>query len=277
MPLFSHKEVIRMKLESIPVDLLKKLADAKKVSAKKAGDLVKNLVALPLSQNELDIFVREQYAKKVQERQRVVSDETLLNELNKVQNFQWGVVQGQLDNKIQVQYVRKYYKYDTLLQRVKDELYDSVRDYVVCTWYNHWTTVIIEDLISIHLKVIPTLKNIKGVDIFFDGQPFDLKITYLPAGYNGENETLSDLKNLAIWLYENQGEQRFGSDNRMFVVVHDRQNREDSWKIKRDINFLKTKINNFFQDEKVSADDEVIFTFKKHTYTALTKILMIAK
>jgi len=40
--------------------------------------------------------------------------------------------------------------------------------------------VLIEEYISTHPKVIPTIKNIKGIDIFFNDQPFDLKITYLP-------------------------------------------------------------------------------------------------
>ncbi|MBN2020717.1 MAG: hypothetical protein JW749_10900 [Sedimentisphaerales bacterium] len=277
MPLLSNKEVLRLKLESVPADLLKELATIKELPGRKKGEIVKSLAALPFNQDELDKFIRERYAKKVQERQKTIPDDILLNELHKVQSFQWGVVQGQLDNKIQVQYVRKYYKYDILLQRVKDELFDSVRDYVICTWYNHWTTVIIEDLISTHPKVVPTLNNLKGVDIFFDGQPFDLKITYLPSGYDGGCNTSSDLKKLAVWLYENQGDQRFGSDNRMFVVVHDRQNREDSWKIKKDINFIKASIDKFFKEEKVSSDDEVVFTFKKNTYTALSKILFIAK
>lgn len=215
--------------------------------------------------------------EKAKARQAEISDNDLLKELHKVKTFQWGVVQGQLDNKIQVQYVRKYHRYENLLTHVENELYGSVKDYVICTWYNHWTTVIMEDLISSHPKIIPTLKNIKGVDLFFDGQPFDLKTTYMPAGYPNPVNARSEPKELAVWLYENQGAQRFGADNRLFVIVHDTQKPGDSWKIKRDINFIKQNIDRFFEQETISEEDEIVFNFQRKSYTAITKILFIVK
>lgn len=109
------------------------------------------------------------------------------------------------------------------------------------------------------------------------GQPFDLKTTYMPAGYPSTRDALSNPRNLAVWLYENQGAQRFGADNRLFVVVHDRQKPEDSWKIKMDINFIKQNVDRFFERESVSEADEIVFTFQRQTYTAITKILFIVK
>lgn len=82
---------------------------------------------------------------------------------------------------------------------------------------------------------------------------------------------------LAIWLYENQGAQRFGADNRLFVILHDSQKPEDSWKIKRDINFIKQKIDRFFEEETISGEDEIVFNFQRQSYTAITKVLLIVK
>lgn len=277
MGLLSSTEALRLKLATIPAPLLKDLAEANNIQADKSSELIKKLVSSQIGGEQLDKFIKEKYAQKVKERQNEISDHELLKELHKVQNFQWGVIQGQLDNKIQVQYVRKYCRYETLLTHVADELYGAVKDYVICTWYNHWTTVIMEDLISTHPKVIPTLKNIKGVDLFFDGQPFDLKTTYMPAGYADVEEVISNPQKLAIWLYENQGAQRFGSDNRLFVIVHDKNNPENSWKIKRDIGFIKENIDRFFQTERVSEKDEIVFTYQRQTYTAITKVLLIVK
>ena len=79
------------------------------------------------------------------------------------------------------------------------------------------------------------------------------------------------------WLYENQGAQRFGSDNRLFIVLHDTKNADESWRIKRDIDFVKNNINMFFDTETVTKKDEIVFTFQKHTYTAISKILLLAK
>ena len=84
----------------------------------------------------------------------------------------------------------------------------------------------IEGLISQHPRVVPTLKNYKGIDIFFDDQPFDLKITYLPRNYTLA-EALKNPRELIIWLYENQGPQRFGADNRLLVVLASKNKLED--------------------------------------------------
>ena len=187
-----------------------------------------------------------------------------------------GLEEGQLDQKIQAEYVRRFVRYDELLNNVKAKLHDDVTNYVICTWYNHWTTVLIEEHISTHPKVIPTIKNIKGIDIFFDSQPFDLKVTYLPREYKPIDAVKSP-SDLAIWMYENQGAQRFGADNRLFVVLLDKENPERSWELKRSFALVFQKIDNFFDKETVSKDDEIVFTFKRKTYTAVTKVLMMTK
>ena len=100
---------------------------------------------------------------------------------------------------------------------------------------------------------------------------------YMPAGYTDVEEVISNPQKLAIWLYENQGAQRFGADNRLFVIVHDKNTPENSWKIKRDIGFIKENIDKFFQTERVSEKDEIVFTYQRKTYTAITKVLLIIK
>jgi len=194
----------------------------------------------------------------------------------KIETFSWGVVQGQLDQKIQTEYVRRIVRYEDLLNNVKAKLHDEVTNYVICTWFNHWTTVLIEEHISTHSKVIPTIKNIKGIDIFFNGQPFDLKVTYLPREYN-PIDAVRNPSDLAVWMYENQGAQRFGADNRLFIVLLDKDNPERSWELKRDFTLVFQKIDNFFDKESVSKKDEIIFTFGRKTYTAVTKVLIITK
>lgn len=103
---------------------------------------------------------------------------------------------------------------------------------------------------------------------------FDLKTTYLPKGYSID-EAIKNPSRLAIWMYENQGAQRFGADNRLFVILADKDNLDQSWKLKRDFDFVFEKIDRFFNKATVSAEDEVVFTFKKKTYTAISKVLII--
>lgn len=78
-------------------------------------------------------------------------------------------------------------------------------------------------------------------------------------------------------MYENQGAQRFGADNRLFVVLLDKDNPERSWELKRDFNLVFQKIDNFFDKEIVSKKDEVVFTFGRKTYTTVTKVLIATK
>ena len=162
------------------------------------------------------------------------------------------------------------------MNNVRAKLHNDITNYVICTWFNHWTTVLIEEHISMHPRVVPTIKSRKGIDIFFDGQPFDLKVTYLPRGYD-PIKAISNPSDLAVWMYENQGAQRFGSDNRLFVILLDKDNLEKSWELKRDFNLVFNKIDTFFDNEVVSNNDEIVFTFGKNTYTTVAKVLIITK
>ena len=273
--LVSKKELANLKLRAIKSDDLKELAETLGIEARgTASNLIKKLIDVP--QNKIDDFIKRKYQAQVKERQKLISDEALKQEVLKVKEFRWGVVQGQLDQKIQTEYVRRFVRYEDLIQGVKSKLHDDITHYVIATWYNHWTTVLIEDHISQHSKVIPTLKNNFGVDIFFDNQPFDLKITYLPKDFTLD-QVLKNPKDLIIWLYENQGAQRFGADNRFFVVLASKNNLEESWKLKRDFDFVFSEIDKFFDNASVSTKDEIVFSFKKKTYTTISKILIITK
>jgi len=57
----------------------------------------------------------------------------------------------------------------------------------------------------------------------------------------------------------------------------DKDNPERSWELKRDFTLVSQKIDNFFNKETVSKRDEIIFTFGRKTYTAVTKVLIITK
>lgn len=277
MPLLSRKEVLNLKLQTIPSimfeELIQKL-DFYRNSNKRKNEQIKKILEDNVDEKIIDNFIKEKYLEKIAERRKLISDEELKKQLFKVSNFNWGVVQGQLDQKIQSEYVRKTYYYDDLLKKVRKNLYNDVTNYVVCTWFNHWTTVLIEEHIGQHKRVIPTIKNIKGIDIFFDSQPFDLKISYLPKGYCID-KAIKNPKELAIWMFENQGTQRFGSENRLFIILFDKNNPEKSWELKRDFSLIFEKVDYFFDTQSVTSEDEIVFTFNRKTYTTVAKILFI--
>jgi len=277
MPLLSQMEVLRLKLETLVVPFLRALCKRTGLDHRgNSSELIKRVLANAPDASTIDQFIKEEYLAIIKEREALITASELKAEVGKVKEFSWGIVQGQLDNKIQAQYVRNHVRYDDLIRDVRRQLHDDITSYVICTWYNHWTTVLIEEYISQHKNVIPALKKVKGVDIFFDGQPFDLKTTYLPREYE-YSEAVTDPRALIIWLYENQGEQRFGGDNRLYVVLYDSQKPEDSWKLKRDFPLIENRVEDFFDSEKVSGQDEVVFSYKRKTYTAISKLLFITK
>jgi hypothetical protein len=86
---------------------------------------------------------------------------------------------------------------------------------------------------------------------------------------------------LAKWLYENQGEMRFGSENRIFLVLVDSENFDDSWKLKRNLDLLKPTIEDYLENfsAKQAEDLRVTFEFqgKPVPFTALADVLFVVK
>ena len=116
--------------------------------------------------------------------QRRATEPELVNQLYLVQEFNWGGLhQNSLEKTIVDNYVKKITNYETLCQCVERELLVSMRGYVVCSWYNHWTSIIIEDIFKDHESVLPAVGLVKKIDFFIGDVPFDLKVTYLPEGY----------------------------------------------------------------------------------------------
>lgn len=225
----------------------------------------------------VDAFIKRKYAEGVQyRRENVISDEGMLAELRKVEAIEWGVVQGQLDGKIQREYVRNFARYDDLVQGVEGKLHGEVTGYVVSSWYNHWSTVLIEDHISMHPNVVPTLRNVAGVDLFFKDTPFDLKVTQVPKSWKAE-DALADPTSLARWLYQNQGEQRFGAHNRLYVLLIDTEDVSLSWRLKRETDIVYPQIDAFLDAATVDESDELTFSHGVDSYAPTCKILLITK
>ena len=45
----------------------------------------------------------------------------------------------------------------------------------------------------------------------------------------------------------------------------------------KDFPLVFQKIDTFFNEETVTKDDEIVFTFERRTYTAVAKLLLITK
>ena len=141
----------------------------------------------------IDQFIRKIYNNERKERRDL--EPALVSELYKIQVFDWGGLhQNNLERTIVDQYVKKITDYETLNGKVENELQQSMRGYVLCSWYNHWTSIIIEDTFRDHSVVLPAVGQIKKIDFFINDVPFDLKVTHLPEGYISESRKSDGLR-----------------------------------------------------------------------------------
>jgi hypothetical protein len=304
-----------------------------------------NLLAAHPAQSKirLDAFI----AKKSKQQLANLDEKKLVSELYKLKSFDWGGdYQNSLDKYLVSRYVKAIQSYDTLLSKFDTEISAAVKGYVLNSWYNHWSSILIEHLFKSHKSVQPTVGQIKHVDFFINNIPMDLKVTYLPAEYvkarrkdlglpveltylkqqarslkidfdksgsasdvyyeiaeklkdKGSKASLAVLdtlktetmsifeevkktpKKLAKWLYENQGEMRFGSENRLFLVLVDTTDFGGSWKLKRNLDLLKPAIEKYLNGfaKKNTTDLKVEFEYKgkPQTFSALTDVLFVIK
>ena len=158
----------------------------------------------------LEDFIRDLY--QVERVQRQANEDYLISQLYQMKVFDWGgLYQNSLEQTIVNNYVKKIQNWEKLNTAIEHELHASMRGYVQCSWYNHWSSIMIEDIFKDHPSVLPAMGLVKKVDFFIHGFPFDLKVTYFPDGYmeslrrsEGLRPELAELKSFCrqegIWF-----------------------------------------------------------------------------
>ena len=295
------------------------------------------------SHRRLDKYIKQKNEKIINS----LDTKGLVSELYKLKTFEWGGdYQNSLDKYLVSHYVKAITSYDELMSKFDKEINRAVQGYVLNSWYNHWSSILIEHIFKSHSSVLPTVGQIKSVDFFIKNIPFDLKVTYFPSEFlkskrkekklpveltflkskakemlidfdkkasssdiyyeiieklkdrndkkskdiieqlKAENMAIVDEaqqnpKILAKWLYENQGEMRFGSENRLFLVLIDTDDLSNSWKLKRNLDLLTPTINNFLDNFGLKNIEDLLLTFmysgKPQTFTSLTDIVFVIK
>lgn len=82
---------------------------------------------------------------------------------------------------------------------------------------------------------------------------------------------------LMTWLYANQGEMRFGAENRLFVVLADSTDMSQSWKMKRAFSLIEPKVQNYLDGFTDSSLKKIDFVFKKQNYSSLADVIFVVK
>ena len=184
--IFNNKlGILFLKLRSLSRNsLLKELAeklgiDVSQIENKK---LFEFLFTQNIDDKLLDNFIDEKYNEE--RKQRIDNEEFLYTQLYKLKLFDWGgFYQNNVEQTIVNNYIKKVQDFDTLCVLIENDINFRLKDYILCSWYNHWTSILIEDMFKDHPSLLPTVGLVKKVDFFWKNFPFDLKVTYFPEGF----------------------------------------------------------------------------------------------
>lgn len=149
--------------------------------AQQSAELFYHLVERSDAMPMLDAFLQDKSHEWYQ--LLGVDDEQLKEELYKVRQYSWGGDQNNsLDKHLISKYVKAINNYDDLVNK-RSEMAENAWNYVQASWYNNWTSYLIEALFKKHAGVISAAGEIKNVDFFLKGCPIDLKVTFFPNKY----------------------------------------------------------------------------------------------
>ena len=300
-------------------------------------ELFNKLASMPNAMQLLDTYLKDKNHDWYDA--QGVDEVKLKSDLYKIQNYSWGGDQNNsLDKHLVKRYVKEISSYDDLESK-QPEIADNAWRYVQISWYNNWTSYLIESLFKRHHKVVSAVGAIKSVDFFINDYPLDLKVTFFPREYMdvklkaklgkkeltwlkqkakasgilidtslseslqkytiteklseiGKIDILDELKEkrkevvteaasnpmeLMKWLYEKQGDMRFGAENRLFIILVDTTNMDDSWKMKRAFSLIEPKVTDYLDNFNEASLKEVNFSFGKTQYKSLADIIFILK
>lgn len=104
-----------------------------------------------IQSHAIDAAISELYEQERSKRR--ANEDQLVNELYKIQSFEWGGLhQNSLEKTIVNNYVKKIISYDELSNAIENDLHNSMRAYVLASWYNHWSSIVIEDIFTDHRR-----------------------------------------------------------------------------------------------------------------------------
>lgn len=265
--------------------------------------------------------------------------EQLKEDLYKIQYYSWG---GDQNNSLDRYFVNRYVKTISNfseLQNKRGEIANNAWDYVQNSWYNNWTSFLIESLFKLNPKVISAVGEIKSVDFFIGDYPIDLKVTFFPSQYmysklqeklgrsvlswlrrkaktlgissntkestsqqiytlssklyeqghvdiiadlnKARQEVIYDAQNnpieLMTWLYENQGELRFGAENRLYLILADTVNYNESWKMKRAISLIEPKVSDYLKNFSNQSLKQIDFIYHNQAYSSMADAIFVLR
>lgn len=164
--------------------------------------------------------------------------------------YKWGLKQNdELDKK--TNFIYKISSFEELIIKIETSFSnlpekDTIFNYSLNRWFNFWSARAVQSFFISHSKVKPAeFSKDKLKDFYIDNIPFDHKTSVYPRNFRLSYLKVKENPDLLIeWFYKNQSqEQRKHFANRLFVVVYSESG--EHWKMKADLNLLKTFVENY--------------------------------
>lgn len=112
-----------------------------------------------------------------------VDEAKLKQDLYNVHTYEWG---GDRNNSLDKYLISRYVKTISSYENLKEKQGDIAQNawnYVQTSWYNNWTSFLIESIFKHNRRVVSAVGEIKSVDFFISDVPIDLKVTFFPNQY----------------------------------------------------------------------------------------------
>jgi len=174
-----------LKLRSLSrVQILRQLAESLNIdiSDVRGRQLFEYLFCENIPEQTVDDFIRMIYQKERLGRR--ANEDFIYGQLYRLHHFNWGgFFQNAVEQTIVNNYIKKIKDYNQLINSIENDLTPRLKNYILSSWYNHWTSVLIEDMFKDHEDILPSVGLVKKVDFFWNNFPFDLKVTYFPDGF----------------------------------------------------------------------------------------------
>ena len=147
--IFNHElGIYFLKMRSISrSNILKELAKRLKidVSGVSGRKLFEFIFCKNITNEKLDNFINQIYEEERKE--RIKNEYFLYSQLYKLKVFDWGgFYQNAVEQNIVNNYVKKIQDYEQLCNSIESDINPRLQGYVLCSWYNHWTSILIEDM-----------------------------------------------------------------------------------------------------------------------------------
>lgn len=184
--IFSHKlGIYFLKMRSLSRNtILKELAEKLEIDVSNVENrkLFEFMFCQNIDDKVLNKFIKEKYDEE--RKVRIGNEDFLYSQLYKLKVFDWGgFYQNAVEQTIVNNYIKKVQDFEELCNLIENDISPRLKGYILCSWYNHWTSILIEDMFKDHPDILPTVGLVKKVDFFWKKSPFDLKVTYFPKGF----------------------------------------------------------------------------------------------